>query len=139
MTLTPTTQKQDPEARTPLNPEQIQEYLFYALASVFPIAFVTNLTYNLVIRGFFVELAEQDRQAWEKLGSPSKNAKFKPIDSSNVRMLAFVPVLRAKAALPDYPESQRAWRWFKAAAAATSTLFLLAAILVVWSLANDLY
>jgi uncharacterized membrane protein SpoIIM required for sporulation len=109
-----------------LNPEQIQEYLFYALGIVFPIVFVTNLTYNLVIRGFFVELAEQDQQAWEKLGSPSKNANFKPIDSSNVRMLAFVPVLRA-------------WRWFKAAAVATSLLFLLAGILVVWSIVSDRY
>lgn len=122
-----------------MNPEQIQEYLFYALGMVFPIVFVTNLTYNLVIRGFFVELAEQDQQAWEKLGSPSKNANFKPIDSSNVRMLAFVPVLRAKSALPDYPKSRRAWRWFKAAAVATSLLFLLAGILVVWSIVSDLY
>lgn len=105
-----------------MNPEQIQEYLFYALGIIFPIAFVTNLTYNLVIRGFFVELAEQDPQAWETLGSPSKSANFKPIDSSNVRMLAFVPVLRAKAA-----------------AVATALLFLLAGILVVWSIVSDLY
>jgi len=121
-----------------MSPEQIQEYLFYAMGIAFAVTFVTNMTYNLVIRGFFVELAEQDREAWEKLGSPSKNENFKPINSNNIRMLAFVPVLRAKSALTDYPKSRRAWRWFKAAAVATSVLFFLVAILVVWSLINDL-
>ena len=122
-----------------MSPEQVQEYLFYALGIAFPFVFVTNLTYNLVIGGFFTELEAQDEQAWKKLGSPSKRENFKPINSSNVRALAFVPVLRAKAARSDYPKSQRAWRWFKAAAVATGTLFLLAGLLVSWSLLNDLY
>lgn len=122
-----------------MSPEQVQEYLFYALGVAFPVVLITNLTYNLVIGGFFTELEAQDPQAWEKLGSPSRRENFRRIDSSNVRMLAFVPVLRAKAARSDYPKSQRAWRWFKAAAVATGTLFLLAAALVLWSLLNDLY
>lgn len=121
-----------------MNPEQIQEYLFYALGGAFSFALVTNLMYNLKIRGFFTELEAKDQAAWKQLGSPSKNENFRPINGSNVRMLGFVPVLRAKAAQKDFPKSRAAWRWFKLTAVATSTIFVLAAILVVWSVLNDL-
>ena len=126
------------EAASPMDPEQIQEYLFFALGGAFPFALITNLTYNLKIRGFFTELEAKDQEARKQLGSPSKNENFRPISGSNVRMLGFVPVLRAKAALADFPKSRAAWRWFKLAAVATSTMFTLAGILVVWSVLNEL-
>lgn len=121
-----------------MSPETIQVTLFYAIGGLLPVAVIVNLIYNLVIGGFFTELEEQDPQAWQDLGSPRTGDNFKRQRSTNKGLFLFVPVLRSKAKLSDYPRARRAWRWFRLAALATGSIFALAGGAVIWMLANDL-
>lgn len=119
-------------------PETIQTYLFYTIGALLPITVIINFIYNLVIGGFFTELEEQDADAWRDLGSVKAGDNFKRRKSLNKGLLTFVPVLRAKAALPDYPRSRRAWFWFRVAAVATMSTFTVAGVMIAWMLVNDL-
>lgn len=121
-----------------MSAETIQEYLFYAMGGLLPVAVIVNLIYNLVIGGFFTELEEQDPPVWQDLGSPRAGDNFKRQRSTNKGLFLFVPVLRRKAKLSDYPRARRAWLWFRLAAVATGSTFALAGGAVIFMLANDL-
>jgi hypothetical protein len=121
-----------------VNPEAVQNLLFYAIGILLPITVVVNLLYNLKIGAFFTELEEQDPAAWRELGSVRAGDNFKRHRSANKGLFVFVPVLREKARLADYPRSRRAWFWFRAAAVATGTTFAVAAVMVAWIVINDL-
>ncbi|MCI5107896.1 MAG: hypothetical protein MRY76_14395 [Pseudomonadales bacterium] len=118
--------------------EAVQNLLFYTIGILLPMAVLVNLLYNLKIGGFFTELEEQDPEAWRKLGSVRAGDNFRRSKSLNKGLFTFVPVLRQKAALPDYPRSRRAWFWFRAAAMATGSVFAVAGILLLWAVLNDL-
>lgn len=121
-----------------MNAESGFEFAIAVFIGLIFVGVIINFTYNLKIGGFFTELEEKDREAWQKLGSPSKGDNFKPVTPERKGVFLFVPVLRQKAQLPDYPRSRKAWFWFKLAAVFTTSMFVLAGIGVIYAIMNDL-